>query len=204
MKPRVILNMVTSIDGKATVDGKVGDLTGPADQEQLLRLRRETGCVLVGAGTARNEGYSQLLPEGEDQPLCVIVSHSGNPGPSIWARAIRRISRFSEWFSASFNCTNLDVFSTVLPSVVIDSTARALTILFSLVHYLLIYALLGCGPYSVLNFGLAAGFLFYLPFSFCLCLVGRILSFGVLMFLFLCGITWLCSFPFSFFSGARS
>ena len=70
--------MVTSIDGKATVDGKVGDLTGPADQARLLRLRRETGCVLVGAGTARNERYAQLLPPDEPQPLCVIVSNSGN------------------------------------------------------------------------------------------------------------------------------
>jgi riboflavin biosynthesis pyrimidine reductase len=78
VKPRVILNMVMSIDGRTTVGGKVGSLTGPADQARLVRLRRETGCVLVGAGTARNEGYSQMLPVGEEQPLVVIVSASGN------------------------------------------------------------------------------------------------------------------------------
>jgi riboflavin biosynthesis pyrimidine reductase len=78
MRPRVVLNMVMSLDGRTTIGGKVGNLTGPADQERLIRLRRENDAVLVGAGTARNEHYAQLLPPGENQPLVVIVSASGN------------------------------------------------------------------------------------------------------------------------------
>jgi len=57
-------NMVASVDGRVTVDGRVGALTGPADQVLLMALRGWCDVLLVGAGTIRAEGYGLIdLPE---------------------------------------------------------------------------------------------------------------------------------------------
>jgi riboflavin biosynthesis pyrimidine reductase len=57
--------MVSSVDGAATLDGRVGTLTGPADQRLLLLLRALADVLIVGAGTIRAEGYGPLTV-GED------------------------------------------------------------------------------------------------------------------------------------------
>jgi riboflavin biosynthesis pyrimidine reductase len=82
--PAIAVNMVTSVDGATTLDGRVGRLTGPADQLLLRRLREEADAVLVGAATVRTEGYSALLrPDARErrlrergcaEPLLCIVS----------------------------------------------------------------------------------------------------------------------------------
>jgi riboflavin biosynthesis pyrimidine reductase len=89
--PAIALNMVTSVDGATTLGGRVGRLTGPADQALLRRLREESDAVLVGAATVRAEGYSRLLrPEarerrlharGNEEPLLCVVSRDANLGP---------------------------------------------------------------------------------------------------------------------------
>jgi riboflavin biosynthesis pyrimidine reductase len=57
-------NMVASVDGRAAVGGRVGSLTGPADQVLLVALRGWCDVLLVGAGTIRAEGYGVIdLPE---------------------------------------------------------------------------------------------------------------------------------------------
>ena len=63
--PHVTVNMVSSIDGAATLAGRVGTLTGPADQELLHVLRSLCDVLLVGAATIRAEGYGPVrtLPE---------------------------------------------------------------------------------------------------------------------------------------------
>jgi riboflavin-specific deaminase-like protein len=76
-RPYVVLNMVESLDGRATVGGKVGALTGPVDQRILYRLRAQAEALLVGAGTVRNERYGSLFPDtpaDQPKPLVVIVS----------------------------------------------------------------------------------------------------------------------------------
>lgn len=56
--------MVSSADGAATVAGRVGPLTGPADQRMLHILRALSDVILVGAGTIRAEGYGgELIPD---------------------------------------------------------------------------------------------------------------------------------------------
>jgi riboflavin biosynthesis pyrimidine reductase len=89
--PAIAINMVTSVDGATTLDGRVGRLTAPADQELLRRLREEADAVLVGAATVRAEGYSRLLRDearerrarepGAAEPLLVVVSRDANLGP---------------------------------------------------------------------------------------------------------------------------
>lgn len=65
----VSVNMVSSIDGAATLEGRVGTLTGPADQELLHLLRSLCDVLLVGAATIRAEGYGPIrtVPELEDR-----------------------------------------------------------------------------------------------------------------------------------------
>lgn len=50
-------NMVSSLDGSAVQEGRSGGLSGPADKRVFQALRGLADVVLVGAGTARAEGY---------------------------------------------------------------------------------------------------------------------------------------------------
>lgn len=84
-------NMVMSLDGRVTVDGRVGPLTGDADQRVLVALRQLADVVLVGAGTVRAEGYGPLAdPAWADardalglaaEPRLAIVSNSAHLAP---------------------------------------------------------------------------------------------------------------------------
>lgn len=53
-------NFVASVDGAAALGGRVGALTGPADQRLLVLLRSLCDVLLVGAGTVRAEGYGPV------------------------------------------------------------------------------------------------------------------------------------------------
>jgi hypothetical protein len=59
------VNMVSTVDGAATLGGRVGTLTGPADQGLLVLLRALADVLLVGAGTIRAEGYGPLTVGAE-------------------------------------------------------------------------------------------------------------------------------------------
>ena len=48
-------NMVASLDGAATIDGRARGLSGEADQQVFAMLRALSDVILVGAGTARAE-----------------------------------------------------------------------------------------------------------------------------------------------------
>lgn len=56
-RPWVMANMVMSVDGAYSVDGRSGGLSSDADREVFHRLRAVTDAVLVAAGTARAERY---------------------------------------------------------------------------------------------------------------------------------------------------
>ncbi len=53
-------NMVTSVDGAAASDGRSAGLSSPADKRVFKVLRNLADVVVVGAGTARLEGYDAL------------------------------------------------------------------------------------------------------------------------------------------------
>ncbi len=84
-RPRVMLNMVASADGRATLDGRSGALSDPADRALFHALRSVVDAVLVGAGTARAEHYGRIVPDAarraerlrrglSEEPLACIVS----------------------------------------------------------------------------------------------------------------------------------
>lgn len=51
-------NMIATLDGGATADGKSGSLGGSGDRAIFLQLRQLADVILVGAGTVRTENYS--------------------------------------------------------------------------------------------------------------------------------------------------
>ncbi len=60
----VLANMVAGLDGSASVDGRAGGLSSPADRALFKRLRSLADVVLVGASTVRREGYGPVrVPE---------------------------------------------------------------------------------------------------------------------------------------------
>ena len=56
-RPFVRCNMITSLDGAISVNGRSGMLGGPADTRVFQTLRSLADVILVGAGTMRSEGY---------------------------------------------------------------------------------------------------------------------------------------------------
>jgi riboflavin biosynthesis pyrimidine reductase len=57
-------NFVTTLDGAIEIDGRSGSLGGDGDTAVFHLLRELTDVVLVGAGTARAEGYgAAVMPD---------------------------------------------------------------------------------------------------------------------------------------------
>ncbi len=84
-RPRVLLNMVSSTDGRATIEGRSDGLGGPADRALFHALRSAVDAVLVGAGTVRVERYGRMIKSEAaralrlqhglpEEPLACIVS----------------------------------------------------------------------------------------------------------------------------------
>jgi riboflavin biosynthesis pyrimidine reductase len=65
--------MVTTVDGRAAIDGSSRARGGDADLEMLVALRRWAQVLVVGSGTVRAEGYGKIRRD----LLVVVVSRSG-------------------------------------------------------------------------------------------------------------------------------
>lgn len=88
-------NMISSLDGAATgADSRSGTLNGAADLRVFNVLRAAADVVLIGAGTARAEGYGSLdLPadlaagrvaRGQGPaPALAVISGTGNLPPAL-------------------------------------------------------------------------------------------------------------------------
>ena len=77
-RPYVVVNMVASADGRATLHGKTKELSGPADKAVFHKLRSLADAVLVGTGTLREERYGPLRKDGEEQPYAIVLSRRGD------------------------------------------------------------------------------------------------------------------------------
>jgi riboflavin biosynthesis pyrimidine reductase len=84
-RPRLLLNMVSTADGRATLKGRSGSISGAADRALFHGLQRAVDGVLVGAGTVRTERYGRIIPDAirralrlerglTEEPLACIVS----------------------------------------------------------------------------------------------------------------------------------
>lgn len=68
-RPWVFLNMVASLDGAVTVDGRSGGLAGDADQRLFQTLRTFADVILVGAGTVRAERYGPPSDDAAERAI---------------------------------------------------------------------------------------------------------------------------------------
>lgn len=59
-RPWVAVNMVASLDGATSVGGRSGGLSSRQDRAVFRALRAAADAVMVGAGTARAEGYGPV------------------------------------------------------------------------------------------------------------------------------------------------
>lgn len=80
-RPWVLVNMVSSTDGAASVAGRSGALGGPADRAMFQALREVPDVILVAAGTVRAEGYRPPDP-GADQ-RARRAEHGRDPVPRL-------------------------------------------------------------------------------------------------------------------------
>ena len=64
-RPYLILNMVSSLDGKATAGGPTRGLSNEPDRALFHQLRTQADAVMVGAGTARVERYGRMVKSEE-------------------------------------------------------------------------------------------------------------------------------------------
>jgi riboflavin biosynthesis pyrimidine reductase len=77
-RPWLRVNMVSTVDGAATgPDGLSGSINNEADQRVFHQLREIADVIVVGAGTARAEGYRPA-----PKPI-VLVSRSGEVPQSL-------------------------------------------------------------------------------------------------------------------------
>jgi riboflavin biosynthesis pyrimidine reductase len=86
--------MVSSVDGRASVGDRVGELTGAADQEVLLGARELASAVVVGGRTVRAEGYASLLGAQAQarrrargvpaEPELVVFTRDSPALPQLW------------------------------------------------------------------------------------------------------------------------
>ncbi len=88
-RPFVRCNMISSLDGAISVNGRSGLLGGPADGRVFGTLRSLADVVLVGAGTVRSEGYGPVRLDDEHRrqrktrgqtavPPIAVVTQSAN------------------------------------------------------------------------------------------------------------------------------
>jgi len=93
-RPFVAVNMVATVDGRASVDGRTAPISSVADRQVFHALRTRVDAVMVGAGTLRTERYGRLVrdPQRRRQrvaaglaadPLAIVVSGRLDLSPDI-------------------------------------------------------------------------------------------------------------------------
>jgi riboflavin biosynthesis pyrimidine reductase len=93
-RPYVLLNMICTADGRATIEGRSGPLGSPTDAALFNGLRTLVDGVLVGAQTLRTERYNRLVADATErtrrlarglgeEPLACVVSASLALDPRI-------------------------------------------------------------------------------------------------------------------------
>lgn len=87
-RPWLLVNMVSSLDGAIAVDDRSGGLGGPADKAVFSALRAIADVILVGAGTARAEGYGPPRPTDATRALRQARGQSSAPRLALVTRSL--------------------------------------------------------------------------------------------------------------------
>jgi riboflavin-specific deaminase-like protein len=84
-RPRVAVNFASTVDGRATIEGRSGKIGSDVDTAMLVGLRTRFDAVMIGAGTMRAERYGRIVGDPAKRarreelglspsPLVVIIS----------------------------------------------------------------------------------------------------------------------------------
>ncbi len=84
-RPFVAVNMVATVDGRASVAGRSAPISNLADRQLFHAMRTRVDAVMVGAGTLRAERYGPIVPDPHRreqrvaaglraEPLAIVVS----------------------------------------------------------------------------------------------------------------------------------
>jgi riboflavin biosynthesis pyrimidine reductase len=76
-RPFLLVNMIATADGRATIAGRAGPIANRADYELFHALRTRVDAVMVGAETVRVESYGPMAP------AAVLVTRSVNVSPEV-------------------------------------------------------------------------------------------------------------------------
>jgi riboflavin biosynthesis pyrimidine reductase len=76
-RPFLLVNMIATADGRATIAGRTGPIANRADYELFHALRTRVDAVMVGAETVRVESYGPM------EPAAVLVSRSVRVPPDV-------------------------------------------------------------------------------------------------------------------------
>jgi riboflavin biosynthesis pyrimidine reductase len=93
-RPALALNMISSLDGRATLAGRTAALGNPGDRQLFHALRARADAVMAGAETMRIERYGPIVRDPlllaeraarglAPQPLAVTVSRSLRLDPEL-------------------------------------------------------------------------------------------------------------------------
>ncbi len=78
-RPYVLINMVSSLDGKTSKGGKAARIGSQTDRQLMRTLRSKAAAVMVGANTLRAEKlYLGLDEPAASQPKAIILTKTGN------------------------------------------------------------------------------------------------------------------------------
>ena len=75
----LVVNMVTTADGRAAFEGRTAPLSDPADRELFHLLRTQADAILVGTGTLRAERYGRFTKSAELRALRELAGLRGEP-----------------------------------------------------------------------------------------------------------------------------
>jgi 2,5-diamino-6-(ribosylamino)-4(3H)-pyrimidinone 5'-phosphate reductase len=77
-RPYVLINMVSSLDGRTTKEGKAARIGSETDRQVMRTLRSKADAVMIGANTLRAERLSLGLDEpAASQPAAIILTTTG-------------------------------------------------------------------------------------------------------------------------------
>lgn len=78
-RPRVALNFVSTLDGRASIDGHSGPIGSDTDTAMLVGLRQRFDAVMIGAGTMRVERYGRIITDPEKRARREALGLPGDP-----------------------------------------------------------------------------------------------------------------------------
>lgn len=87
-RPWLLVNMIASVDGAITVDGRSGGLGRPADKAMFSALRAMADVVLAGARTVRHEGYGPSRPRAEVRQARLARGQAEAPRIALVTRSL--------------------------------------------------------------------------------------------------------------------